>query len=180
MYNIDRPSGHSSEIIEMSFNKHTHYDDVIGIIEESKWYVVKNLKRDDGSTRKIEIRPTYSNFIVENYPHIVYHISPSSNDESISQNGLVPKNNKKKSINFPERIYVVSELKTFDVFAKELNYSVGESNWSIWEINLSNIDIDYLYVDETVNQNLRKPTAFYLQDVNIPKECVKIIERKTF
>lgn len=29
-----------------------------------------------------------------------------------------------------------------------------------------------MYVDETVNQNLLKPEAFYLQDINIPKEYI--------
>lgn len=34
--NIERPSGHSGEVIEMRFNKNTSYDDVIDLIEDSK------------------------------------------------------------------------------------------------------------------------------------------------
>jgi len=167
-YNLERPSGHSLEIIEMSFNTNTKYEDVISIIEGSNWYVVKSYKRDDGSLRKIDIRPIYSNFVKKRIPKFVYHISPSSNDNSITKNGLLARNEKKIGINYPDRIYVVSTMKSLPIFSKELNYYVGQSDWSVWKIDLSNLGLDFLYVDETVNQNLNKPIAFYLQNIDIP------------
>lgn len=53
--------------------------------------------------KNIEIRPIYSTFIKSDYPNIVYHISPSSNDESILKNGIIATNTnkKKKGIHYP-------------------------------------------------------------------------------
>ncbi len=171
-WNLERPSGHSLECIEMIFNNNTKFDDVKDIIRKFNWYVVKG-----DIESKIEIRPIYSTFYVENFSKIVYHISPSINDESIMKHGLESRSNKKKGINYPDRIYVVSDLKTLDVFKRELNLYVGVEDWTLWQIDLSQMKLDYLYVDETVNQNLLKPTAFYLQKINIPKEYLKVIER---
>lgn len=175
-YNLERPSGHSAEVIEMRFNDIVKYDDVIKIIEDSNWYVVKYYK-DSDRIRRIDIRPKYSSFIESNYPNIVYHISPSSNDLSIHNNGLKSMNVKKMDINFPPRIYIVSNIESLDSFYKQLNYYVNEEDWTVWEINLSNLGLDFLYVDETVNQNLNKPTAFYIQEIDIPKENIKIKKR---
>jgi len=173
-YNLERPSGHSLEIIEMVFNDNTKYENVKQIIEDSKWYVVKSFKRENGSVRKIEIRPTYSKFIKKRVPKYVYHISPSSNDESIMENGLLSRNDKKMGINYPDRIYVTSTIKSLQTFSKELNYYVGENVWTIWKIDLSDLGLDFLYVDETVNQNLSKPIAFYLQNVDVPTSNLNI------
>lgn len=176
-YNLDRPSGYSLEQIEIRFNDKTTFKDVEEIIKDSNWYVVKYYKNSDGDIRRIDIKPTYSKFIETNYPNTVYHISPSSNDESIKKHGLKSGNAKKMGINYPNRIYVVSDLNTLNSFSKELNWYVNEDNWTIWEINLYNLNIDYIYVDETVNQNLTKPTAFYLQDIDIPTNHIKIYDK---
>lgn len=179
-YNLERPSGYSLELIEMRFNNNTKYEDVIDIIVDSNWYVVKSYKGDDGSIRRIDIRPKYSNFIAKNIPSKTYHISPSSNDESIKSNGLVSSNAKKMGINYPNRIYIVSDLKTLEVFSKELNWYVDESEWTVWEIDMTKLNIDFLYVDETVNQNLSKPTSFYLQEVDIPSDILQINSKTNF
>lgn len=175
-YNLERPSGHSLEVIEMKFNNIVKYEDVIDIILDANWYVVEYYK-DGGVIIRIDIRPKYSRFIENDYPKIVYHISPSSNDTSIKNNGIRPLNSKKKGINFPPRIYVVSDLESFSSFQKELNYYINEKDWTIWEINLFDLGIDFLYVDETVSQNLNKPIAFYLQEINIPKENIRVKKR---
>lgn len=175
IYHIERPSGHSSEVIEMRFNSNTSYNDVIDIIKNANWYVVS--KNEDGDKIvSIEIRPFYSNFIVKDYPKIVYHITPSANNDSIKENGLLAKNNNKKGVYYPNRIYVSSSIDSLLSIVKELNYYVDTKEWTIWQIDLSSLNLDFLYVDETVNQNLLKPTAFYLQDINIPVSCLIINE----
>jgi hypothetical protein len=175
VYMIDRPSGYKYENINISFNKNTSFSDVKDIIKNANWYVEKFITDTMGNARRINIRPYYSEFVVRNYPKKVYHASPSVNDRSMELLGIKAKSNK-KMVKYPNRIYLSKGIsQKFKKVIKELNWFVGKKQWSIWEIDLSKMDIDYLYVDDTVSQILTDPTFYYLQEIDVsPKYINKI------
>lgn len=174
-YLVDRPSGHMGETISISFGGDFTYNVVKDIIDENNWYVEKFYLDSKGDTRRIDIRPVYSNFIIRKIPKKIYHASPSKNDFSIKNNGLIAKNSRKKlNLKYPPRIYF-SKVKgqAFKKLIKELNWYENEKEWSIWEVDTSKLNIDYLYVDDAVSQNLSNPSFYYLQNVNVPSKYIK-------
>lgn len=180
-YLVDRPSGHDLENIEISFNKNTHYADIKDIIDEANWYVHRinggersNINNEN--IRKIEIKPIYSKSILKNIPKKLYHITPKKNLDSILEYGLICKNNFKLGLRYPPRIYLSSDIVGLKRISKELITYNDEKECVLLEISAKKLDIDYLYIDYSVNQSFTNPTMFYIQNVNIPKELIKIKE----
>jgi hypothetical protein len=173
-YNVESPSGPNLETIEIRFNKKTRLSNIENIIISANWYISKRNGQDDSDTSKIEIKPTYSNSYLKSIPEYLYHVNPSKFDKQILKQGLIPKNNMKKGILYPPRIYLSKDIKTLKNIVKELNYIVGEKDWTLWKIKTSNVKINKLYIDYTVNQSHSNPSAVYIQATKIPAKALEI------
>lgn len=185
-YNIERPSGHFLNNIEMRLNNNTKYSDIKNIIKDANWYLskinngqIRTLDFNDNEIKKLTIKPIYSDNIIKPIPNVLYHFSPSFNDESILKDGILCKTGGKKGILTPPRIYLSIDIKTIEMFVKELNYTYNTNKWTIWQIDTSEFFIDKLYIDDTVNQSINNPKACYIQYIDIPQNTLSIYKRIT-
>lgn len=180
---IDRPSGHFSDTIDIGFKSTTKYADVKNIIKNANWYLqlinngeIRDMNFNDYDVVNLTIKPIYSDHFIK-IPKYLYHFSPSSNDDSILMNGILPKTGGKKGIMYPPRIHLSIDIDTIKNILKEMNYSVDSNEWTVWEINTTKLNIDKLYIDETVRQLLYDPTACYIQNMTITIDTISIIEQ---
>ncbi len=179
-YNIERPTGHTLENIEIKFNDNTKYSDIKDIIKNANWYLSKINSGDirtydfnDNDIKRIEIQPLYSKTKIEPIPKYLYHISSTNNQESIINNGLNGSIGGKKGILHPKRIYLSTDIDTLERIAKELIHTVDAV---IFKIDTNKANIKVLYVDLTVNQSYTNPKACYIQDMNILPNALFIVK----
>lgn len=158
------PLGEFSEVIEaFNFKYDKNKTEIDKILKVNNWFINK--------LNPFTINPIYSNVYTTSIPKYLYHYSNTENDESIKNNGIIASTGKKRRLNYPPRIYVTNTTNVPDYFTKELFTYYGK-DYSIWKIETSKLNIDKLYLDQTVNQSSNNPYAFYIQDININKEYI--------
>lgn len=119
-----------------------------------------------GNISSIIIEPKFD--LLSETPPILYHVTLSKNNKSISTIGLIPKSNNKKTTH-PERIYFTKDFNVSIKLSKILYKDIPSSDISIWEINTNGLDIK-LYEDINF-----KKYGFYILS-NIPPTNLKLIK----
>lgn len=162
---VDRPSGHFLHSIDLILTDEKYLDDLKKILDDNNWYLER------GRSKSFTITQKYIKEAEVKIPKKLYHITPTSNVESILTNGLKPKSEDLRH-KFPPRIYVSDNINTLTPLSKELTRWKGKADYSILEINTSGLDFK-LYKDTTSAYK----GHYYIQDIDkIPSENISLIQ----
>jgi hypothetical protein len=126
------------------------------------WEVL--IKNDDKPVA-IFLEPKYDQEI-NIISRVLYHTTLFINEKNILKVGIIPKSKNKESAH-PERIYLTDDINLANNFGKYLKSKNSNRNYSIFEINTTNLDIK-LYRDINLTKN-----GFYTLD-NIPISYIKL------
>jgi len=148
--------------------------EISGVYDED--WILKNYK----SIKEIIITYEAKYDIEIDKPNIIYHMSIQQFEESIKNNGLMPKTKSKMSSHI-DRIYVCANkdscynlIPKMNFYYNNLKYDKPKnkinSKWILYEIDIQNLNIK-LFKDTNYYK------GYYIVD-NIPKENITIIDKE--
>tara|TARA_R110001592_G_C12949170_1_gene731188 strand:+ start:38 stop:637 length:600 start_codon:yes stop_codon:yes gene_type:complete len=163
--NFDRPSGEFLETIDftrLSKDNKKFFD----FIDKNNWYVAKHNNQNKG-----ELKPIYSIEGIRKMPKELLHATPTINVDNILKQGIVASSNDLRH-KYPNRIYLASKLSTINQLIKEMKRYSGETNYSIFKIDSTNLDT-VLYKDDTCSYS----DCYYIQNYDIPSNKISLLNQ---